>query len=434
MRSASIWTEYAPSASEPWNLRRVVHLHRRAGFGACAAELERDLGDGPGATLTRFLEGKRTVGAPASFTTTSQLLSDGAVAGNDPARLKAWWLWRMLVSPDPLGERLALLWHDHFATSQLKVMDLAAMLRQNELLRRHGRAPFAELCRNVVKDAALLVWLDAQSNRKEHPNENLARELMELFTLGEGNYGERDVKEVARALTGLSVSAEQRVHFAAKNHDDGEKTILGRTERFDADGVLAHLVAQPATATHLARRLCALFLREELASAEVVASLAAELRAHELDLGHAVALVLRSRLFFSAANLGGVVAAPVPWLIGAARALELLDPAPRTLLLAEWSARLGQDLFYPPTVFGWDGGRAWITTGALLGRARFAQELVGGALTPVGVDPLAALRRRGAPERELARVLLGDESFAAGSGDPAQLVARLLASPAAQLA
>jgi uncharacterized protein (DUF1800 family) len=412
-----------------------VHLHRRAGFGACAAELERDLAEGPAAALTRFLEGKRTVGVPAGFTTTSQLLSDGAVAGNDAARLEAWWLWRMLVSPDPLGERLALLWHDHFATSQLKVMDLAAMLRQNELLRRHARAPFAKLLASVVKDAALLVWLDAQSNRKEHPNENLARELMELFTLGEGHYTERDVKEAARALTGLSVSAEQRVHFAPKNHDDGEKTILDRSGKFGADELLALLAAEPATARRLARRLCTLFLREELASEEVVASLAAELTAHGLDLGHAVALVLRSRLFFSEENLGGVVLAPVPWIVASVRALGLLDPPPSTLVLGEWSARLGQELFFPPTVFGWEGGRAWITTGALLGRARFAQELAGGALTPAGVDPLAELARGGAPVRELARVLLGvDSEYAGESEEPARLVARLLASPAAQLA
>jgi uncharacterized protein (DUF1800 family) len=287
----------------------------------------------------------------------------------------------------------------------------------------------------VVKDAALLVWLDAQSNRKEHPNENLARELMELFTLGEGNYGEGDVQEAARALTGLSVTAGQRVHFAPKNHDDGEKTILGRTARFEVDGLLAHLVDQPATARRLAWRLCTLFLREELCSPEVVESLAQELRAHELDLGHALALVLRSQLFFSEANLGGAVLAPVPWMVDAARALELFEPAPSTLLLAEWSARLGQDLFYPPTVFGWDGGRAWITTGSMLGRARFAQELTGGTLMPAGADPLRALKSSDSPARELARVLLGDENAPVGGADtPARLVARVLSSPAAQLA
>jgi len=434
--SESPWAPYEPDAECPWNLRRVVHLHRRAGFGASAAELERDLGQGFEPSLTRFLEGKRTVGVPASFATTSSLLVEGALAANDPARLAAWWLWRMLLGPDPLGERLTLLWHDHFATSQLKVMDLAAMQRQNELFRRHARAPFAQLLHAVVGDAALLLWLDAQSNRKEHPNENLARELMELFTLGEGNYTERDVKEAARALTGLSVTAEKAVHFAPSNHDDGEKTILGRTARFDADLLLAHLAAQPATAVRLARRLCAQFLREELATEEVVLALAAELCAHELDLGHAVAVLLRSRLFFSEANLGGVVLGPARWIVAAVHGLGLLEPAPSTLLLAEWCARLGQKLFYPPTVFGWDGGCAWITSGTLLGRARFAQELSGGALTG-GVDPLAQFTPSGDLETELAHVFLGashaDPSAAASHPEPARRVARFLASPPAQL-
>ena len=432
----SAWAPYEPAASAPWSLRRVVHLHRRAGFGASAEELERDLADGFEPALARFLAGKRGVGVPESFVSTSQLLVDGALAANDANRLAAWWLWRMLVAPDPLGERLALLWHDHFATSQLKVMDLAAMQRQNDLFRRHARAPFAKLLGSVVKDSALLVWLDAQSNKKQHPNENLARELMELFTLGEGNYTEQDVKEAARALTGLSVTAEARVHFAAQNHDDGEKTILGRTARFDADLLLAHLVGQPATARSIAWRLCTLFLREEVTTEEVVRSLAAELVAHELDLGYAVALVLRSRLFFSDENLGGVVLGPAQWIVGAARGLGLSDPAPSTLALAEWCARLGQKLFYPPTVFGWDGGRAWITSGTLLGRARFAQELATGGLTS-GADPLARFARADTLESELARVFLGAASGAKSPSGPheapARSVARFLASPAAQL-
>lgn len=438
MRAASDspWVPYAPDASAPWDLRRVVHLHRRAGFGASAEELERDLAEGPEPALARLLEGRRTVGVPASFATTSALLVDGAVAANDPARLAAWWLWRMLCGPDPLGERLALLWHDHFATSQLKVMDLAAMQRQNELFRRHARAPFAQLLTRVVKDAALLLWLDAQSNRKQHPNENFGRELLELFTLGEGHYSEHDVKEAARALTGLSVTAEKAVHFAAQNHDDGEKSILGRTAKFDADLLLAHVAAQPATARRLAWRLCTTFLREELVTEELVAGLAAELAAHELDLGYAVELVLRSRLFFVEENLGGVVLGPAQWIVAAARGLGLVDPAPSSLALAEWCARLGQKLFFPPTVFGWDGGRAWITSGTLLGRARFAQELATGGLTP-GADPLARFARSRDLGAELARVFLGspgaDHSSIDERGAPAQRVARFLSSPPAQL-
>src|SRR5262245_15071617 len=312
------WAPYSPSAAEPWNLRRVVHLHRRAGFGATWSEIERDLAAGPAAAQARLLEGKRTEGVPEDFAHKAELLADAATATNDAARLKSWWLWRMLFTPDPLGERLTLAWHNHFATSQLKVMDVAAMHTQNVIFRRLARAPFGELLGAVVHDPALLRWLDAQSNRAEHPNENLARELMELFTLGVGNYGERDVKEAARALTGWYVTADGRFYASDEHHDAGTKTILGKSGSFRGDDLVALLLQQPAVARRLAGRLCELFLREELRSDAALESLAAELRAHSLDIGHGVALVLRSRLFFSEANLGGVVLGPAQFLVGAA--------------------------------------------------------------------------------------------------------------------
>jgi uncharacterized protein (DUF1800 family) len=440
------WAPYAPGAGEPWDLRRVVHLHRRAGFGATWAELQRDLAEGPAAALARLLEGRRTEGVPESFEETSRLLADSAIVGNDPARLQAWWLWRMLLTPDPLGERLALCWHNHFATSQVKVMDLAAMRRQNELFRAHARARFGELLTALLHDPALLVWLDAQSNRAEHPNENLARELMELFTLGVGHYGEHDVKEAARALTGWRVTADGRFHASSEHHDDGEKTILGRTGRWNGDDLVRLLLAEPATARRLAGRLCELFLRDELRTEAREASLAEALRASGLDVGAGVALVLRSRAFFSAENLGGVVLGPTQFLVGAVRALEGLAAPPSTLQLAEWCSRIGQRLFYPPTVFGWDGGRAWITTGSLLGRARFASELAGGALSG-GASPVDALATRhrlaGPPEVAgfLARLLLGQERAAPAPADltadargRAMAAARFLSSPEAQLA
>ncbi len=140
------WQPYVPDELAPWDLRRVVHLHRRAGFGATWNELQRDLADGPDVSIRRVLEGKaRSAGVAPDFESTAALLADAAVASNDPARLKAWWVFRMLFGPDPLGERLTLLWHDHFATSNLKVKNLAAMRRQNDLFRRHGRGPFGGL-------------------------------------------------------------------------------------------------------------------------------------------------------------------------------------------------------------------------------------------------------------------------------------------------
>src|SRR5262249_45220699 len=159
------WVPYTPTREAPWDLRRVVHLHRRAGFAATWAELQRDLQDGPERSVGRLLAGtSRSEGVPADFERRASSLAQAAVAVRSPGRLKAWWVYRMLFGPDPLCERLALLWYDHFATSNLKV---------NDLFRRHGRARFGELLRAVVKDPALLVWLDADVNRKGMPNENL---------------------------------------------------------------------------------------------------------------------------------------------------------------------------------------------------------------------------------------------------------------------
>src|SRR4051812_49311472 len=159
--SHAAWAPYRPDASAPWDLRRVVHLHRRAGFGATWGEIQRDLADGPEASLDRLLAGKARPAADG-FEKTAGLLANSA---REPERLKAWWVYRLLFGPDPLGERLTLMWHNHFATSALKVRDLAAMRRQNELFRDLARAPFGKLLRGAVRDPALLVWLDAPSNR-----------------------------------------------------------------------------------------------------------------------------------------------------------------------------------------------------------------------------------------------------------------------------
>lgn len=372
------WAPYTPDEQYPWDLRRVVHLHRRAGFAATWDELKRDLKDGPQASIDRVLAGKsRLSGVPSEFESTAKLLADAAVSSNDPGRLKAWWVYRMLFGPDPLAERLTLLWHDHFATSNLKVNDLGAMLRQNETLRRHARAPFGELLKASVHEPALLVWLDAPANRKGHPNENLARETMELFTLGVGHYSEADVKEAARALTGWGVEdGEFRVKASA--HDSGPKTILGQSGAFTGDEFVAMLLDQPATADRLAGRLCGLFFGERAIDTPAVKALADDLRAHKLDIGRAVETILRSRAFFAAANLGNRVLSPVEFVLGAVRALDIADPPPSTLALADWAARLGQDLFYPPNVGGWPGGRSWITTRSAIGRSNFAASLVAG--------------------------------------------------------
>ena len=383
------WSRYEPSADAPWDLRRVVHLHRRAGFAATWPEIRRDLKDGPEASIDRLLAGTSRIGGVSEeFESTSTLLADAAVASGDPNRLKAWWIFRMLGSPDPLGERLTLMWHDHFATAQSKVEDLALMRRQNDTFRRLARSPFGELLDASIREPALLLYLDAPSNRKGHPNENLARELMELFTLGIGHYTEADVKEAARALTGWTVE-DGAFREVPSKHDDGEKTLLGRKGKWSGADLLANLLDQPATARRLARRICGLLMGERAVDESAVVALSEVLKANKLDIGRGVETVLRSREFFAATNLGSRVVGPVEFAIGACRALVPFGSTPSTLILADWTTRLGQDLFEPPNVGGWPGGRAWLNARSLVARANFAAALVEGR--PVGLPgPLDA--------------------------------------------
>jgi uncharacterized protein (DUF1800 family) len=411
------WDVYVPDRQAPWCLQRVVHLHRRAGFAATWAEIQRDLKDGPAASVDRLLKAKaRSVGVSDDFEQTARLLGESAASSQDSARLKAWWLYRMLFGPDPLTERLVLMWHNHFATSNQKVDSLPAMHRQNEVFRSLAKAPFGQLLNRAVRDPALLVWLDAQVNRKGKPNENLARELMELFTLGIGHYSEQDVKEAARALTGWGVNEDAFEDVPAR-HDPGEKTILGRKGKWNGDDLVKMLLEHRGTADRLAWRTCECFMGEKAVDRVALEALADGLRQRELNVGWAVETVLRSRAFFADANIGRRVQGPVEYVVATARALELFSPPSSTVVLAEWAARLGQDLFYPPNVGGWPGGRSWLTARSLIGRANYAAVLVEGIRVgrPGPMDALALARRHGQDsDRDTVidfytRLLLGSE-------------------------
>jgi uncharacterized protein (DUF1800 family) len=428
MPTSKYWTPYAPDAETPWDLRRVVHLHRRAGFAATWGELRRDLKDGPEVSVNRLLTGKSAAHTPTDFARTAAVLADAATAG-EINRLKAAWFYRMLFGPDPLGERLALAWHDHFATGYAKVRSAAAMRRQNDLFRTHARAKFATLLNAAVRDPALLVYLDAPANRKGHPNENLARELMELFTLGIGKYTEADVKEAARCLTGWGVDAHADAFAeSAARHDGGEKTVLGKTGRWTGSDLVDQLLGHPATAGRLAWRLVTAFFGEGACPPAAAEALAAGLRERELDVGWAVGTVLRSRLFFADANVRSRVLAPAEFVAGAARALGLFDPAPNTLALADWSARMGQDLFDPPNVGGWPGGRTWVTSRGLVARANYAAALVAGPGVgrPDPYDPAAAAKAAGFGTRP-GDVLTYHHRLRFGT-DPTAAVARRLSA------
>ncbi|MEO1529839.1 MAG: DUF1800 domain-containing protein [Planctomycetota bacterium] len=371
------WSRWQPSKAQPWDHRRITHLWRRAGFAPDWGMIQNGLREGFEPTLERVLHpDSSTVEA---FEELSQTIGEAAVGAESADRLRAWWIFRMIVTPYPLQERMTLLWHNHFATSNDKVNDIAAMYEQNQLLREHSLGPFGPLLHAVIKHPAMLKWLDAESNRKAHPNENLARELLELFTLGEGHYSERDVTEAARCLTGWTVHSRKFL-FHQETHDAGSKHLLGATGRFNGDQLLDLLLLKPSTAWRIAWRLCRMFFGENVLDEPEIDSLAELLIHNQLNVGLAVETILRSERFYADENIGCRVASPAEYMIGTVRALELGNRPPSTLLLAERFHEQGQDLFHPPTVFGWEEGRQWINTRTILARQAFAHDLVGGAL------------------------------------------------------
>ena len=371
------WTKWQPSADQPWDIQRVSHLWRRTGFMPDWATIQWSLREGVEATIQRILSFDSQE-YPA-FEELATTIGDAAVGADSADRLRAWWIYRMVFTPHPLQERLTLLWHNHFATSNDKVRDVGLMYEQNNLLRQHCQGNFAELLTAVTKHPAMLVWLDADSNRKEHPNENLARELLELFTLGEGNYSETDIPEAARCLTGWTVVNKQFAQVE-RFHDAGRKELLGTSAVRDGDALLKHLSGMPATARRVVWRLCEqLFASEQLAD-DAIDQLAAEALSANLNIAWILNKILHSEEFFAPSNIRSRIASPAEYIVGPIRALEMQRKPPSTLILSEHFRIQGQDLFHPPNVFGWNGGRDWINTRSILARQSFAAKLLEGKM------------------------------------------------------
>src|SRR5947209_5316833 len=292
------WAPYKPSDKAPWDVRRAGHLYRRAGFGATAAELEAALADGPEATLGRLLRGGPR---QAEFDAQMAPLAQTIARSNNAQQLSAWWLARMLYGPHPLREKLTLFWHNHFATSNAKVQNARLMLGQNELMRRHALGNFATLLRDMSTDPAMMVWLDTRDSRKGNPNENYARELMELFSLGIGHYTEEDVREAARAFTGWEVRGAL-AHFNKSRHDGGAKTVLGRTGRWQGEDIVRICLGQKAAAPFITAKLYRFLVSETVpATPELIRPLADQFRKSDYDFGGLVKTVLSSNFFFSPA-------------------------------------------------------------------------------------------------------------------------------------
>jgi uncharacterized protein (DUF1800 family) len=415
------WAPFAANMADPWDLGKVAHLHRRAGFGATWAELQRDLKDGPAASIERLLAPPRPTEDEKGAL---EGLQKGALDSDDVERLKAWWLYRMLFGNDPLTEKMTLFWHGHFATSNAKVRHPGLMLRQNELFRKHALGNFGEMLGGVVNDEAMLIWLDGADSQKEKPNENFAREFLELFTLGVGHYTEKDIREAARAFTGWATPGGrlnpfarqgQAPRFDARRHDAGHKTFLKQTGTWKAADIVRITLEQPACATLLCRKLYRYFVSESDPPAGVIEPLAQRVRKSKYSIREVVETILRSRHFYSKEVRRQKVASPAEYSVALVRMLEVPRDNVNLLALAGSCGRQGQELFYPPNVKGWDGGKTWLNSTTVLKRGNWANDVVWGN-AELGIepyDPLAWARRHAvgagkAAEALTALLLQGD--------------------------
>jgi uncharacterized protein (DUF1800 family) len=307
------------------------------------------------------------------FEKESDALASAVRSGGSIDALAAWWMYRILHSPSPLIEKMTLFWHSHFATGAEKVIDSELMFIQNQTLRQRSVGDFRAMVHEISKDPAMLLYLDSATNRKAHPNENYARELMELFCLGEGNYTERDVQELARCFTGWEIRRKM-FRFNPYQHDEGAKQILGRSGIQSGeqaiDAVLDHAAMPRFIASKIFRHLVC---DEPQAPSQLIEPLAEHFVESQFSIRALVDRILTSRLFFSSWCIGRKVRSPVELAAEVMRGLSITTNLERLVLMLK---PLGQGLFFPPNVKGWEGGRAWINSSTLIGRANFMVDLL----------------------------------------------------------
>lgn len=422
---------YRPGLDGPFDLEEAGHLLRRTSFGGGRARRQElvDMGlTAAVATVTSLPEPRGAYAEELQLLGSLSSLEDAAVT-------RASWLARMLHDPHPFREVLTLFWHGHFATSIDKVGRSRLMERQLETLRNLGPGSLRALLMAVARDPAMILWLDGNANRRHHPNENFARELFELFTLGQGQYAEADVAEAARAFTGWHERGG-RFRFAAGEHDDGPKRVLAASGDLDGDDVIDAALAHPACAEYVGAKLFAAFVRPD-PDAGLKRALGVVYREHQFDTRTFLQLLFASRAFFQPEARRALVASPVALAVGTARTLGLsLD----TRALVGALSDMGQVLLAPPSVKGWDGGLAWLNTATLVARANLATDLATerGRLSvnwPPDERPLDEQRT------ELRELLLDDclpawaaDELLAGTHTRAGALAALLSLPEAQFA
>ncbi|MSQ31088.1 MAG: DUF1800 domain-containing protein [Dehalococcoidia bacterium] len=388
--------------------QRIQHLLRRAGFGYNASELDEYVLIGLKASVERLLSPERVDDRAAD----EALAGLRAKASEDRGALTAWWQMRMVLSRRPLLEKLTFYWHDHWATGIRKVNNPAFMLAQNDTIRAGALGRFSDLALAITRDPAMMVWLDSTSNIVRAPNENYARELMELFTLGEGNgYTEKDVYEAARALTGWRILQDKpttEVRFPAatgvaltrSQHDTGIKTVLGVTGHFADETVVDIVTSRRECAEYLGRRLWQFFAVPE-PTAEMVERTTRVYFESDTCVRDMLRVILTSEEMYSDAAYRWRIKSPVEYITQALRSLDLSDRAGQAM--REQRVQ-GQVLFDPPSPAGWDWGEAWINSNTLLARANFANNITLRGKPGQTVDVAAWLRERRATGSAAAAV------------------------------
>jgi hypothetical protein len=410
--------DLAPISPADWNYDFAAHLLERAGFGGTPEEIQALAKMTPAQAIARLVrfEGTDIGQLPPfehsgihdaglePFPPTRPALTDLAKekgealgikvkpSGNrrlqpivdeffywlrasvlETNRVSYWWANRMLTSPRPLQEKMALFWHGHFASNEAKVRDYRKLLGQLELFQQRGTGNFRDLTVAVAQDPAMLSFLDAGVNVKGASNENFAREIMEIFTMGVGHYTEKDIREAARAFTGWNY-VDLKFVVNKDQHDDGEKTFLGHTGRLDGVDVIDIIMQQPATADYIAGKIYRYFVRQDL-SPELQKQLGAVLRDGHYEIAPLLEKIFLSRDFYSPASVGTQIKSPVQLAVSTYKKLGAKNiPGVPDFNLA--TSALGQQLFSPPTVAGWAGGQSWITPGLLLERGNLARDIL----------------------------------------------------------
>jgi uncharacterized protein (DUF1800 family) len=447
---------YKPTGENPFDAVKAAHLLNRAGFGGTPDEIEKVIKLGPLDAVEWLLD---FPDAPAEEQSASDVPDLSSIEGY-PSNFRelatktrkmsqeerqnyrqmlqranreainetaTWWMGRMAAGPHPLQEKLTLFWHGHFTSSAKDERAAILMWNQNELLRRYAAGNFHDFVRAISRDPAMLDYLNNQQNRKAHPNENYARELMELFTLGIGNYTENDIREAARAFTGWAHDGDDYI-FRKFDHDEGQKTFFGRRGNFNGDDIVEIILQHPACAKYISGKLFKQFAYEEI-EPPVNESLAEMFHENKWDMRPLLRTILTSQAFYSDKAIGTQIKSPIQLVVGTVRLLGM-DMPDRRVVAASLN-QMGQVPLEPPNVKGWPGGRMWINTSTLFVRYNTAVFLAGGS------DRMLRVAKNGKAGKVKMALGKAESDFApkAEASSPGQVVdewlARLIQRPVA---